>query len=147
MLTAEILYPDSLHGNRKCSCIDCGLSYVKKDYEILANACKLKYFTLSSSEIELDGTEPDVVVCHNCLFKVLKDFSKDGSPNLIKFLILTKNQEIELEFNTDQFDLLQSNTVMDDFLASLDRIDAGDTDEMPPHEDEMPPHEDDSPDW
>ena len=137
MLTAEILYPDSLHGNRKCSCVDCGLSYVKKDYETLAAACKLKYFRLLSSEIKYEGTEPDVVVCHNCLFGVLKGFS-EGSSNLIKFLILTKNQQIELEFNTDQFDLLQSNTVMDAFLGSLDRLDAGDTDEMPPHEDDSP---------
>jgi len=140
MLTAEILYPDSLHGNRKCSCIDCGLSYVKKNYEILADAYKLRYFKLLSSEIKYKGTEPDVVVCHNCLFEVLKSFSKGGESNSIKFLILTKNQQIELEFDTDQFDLLQSSTVMDDFLGSLDRLDAGDTDEMPPRED-------DSSDW
>jgi len=148
MLTAEILYPDTLHGNRKCSCVDCGLSYVKKDYKTLFDAWKLKYFKLLSSEIKYEGMEPDVVVCHNCLFKVLKDFSEGATSNLIRFLILTKNQQIELEFNTDQFDLLQSSTVMDDFLGSLDRLDAGDSDEMPPHEDDVPPHEDDSSsDW
>ena len=148
MLTAEILYPDTLHGNRKCSCVDCGLSYIKKDYKTLFDAWKLKYFKLLSTEIEYKGTEPDVVVCHNCLFEVLKDFTKSAPTNLIKFLILTRNQQIELEFNTDQHNLLQSGTRMDDFLATLDQLDARDTDDT--REDdtgEDDTGEDGNPDW
>ena len=142
MLTAEILYPDALHGNRVTKCIECSLSYRKKDWQALADAWKLKYFKLTSSEIEYEGSPLEIIICHNCLFEILKDLNNQTKAPNIQFKILTKTQQIELEFEQNQLNL-QTGTMMDTFLKSLDSFDDDDTHDT----DEMPPREGDSPDW
>ena len=139
MLTAKILYPDTLHGNRITECLECGLSYVKKDFTALSDAWKLKYFKLSSGE----NIKPDIIVCHNCLFEILKDLAAEAKTSPIKFKILTKLQEIEFDFFPEQYVHMQLGTRMDDFLATLDALDGDLTDDT----DEMPPREGDSSDW
>ncbi len=145
MLIARILYHDQLGGKkRKLKCVECGLSYWKKDYKILFDAFKIKYFKINSTEIDFNETDPDVIVCHNCLFSILKDLaSRSSTPNKIQFQILTKTQEIELQFNPNQFPMLSKGTNMDDLLAGLDDLDTRDTDDTR----EGDTGEDGNPDW
>ena len=139
MLIARILYHDLLGGKkRKLKCVECSLSYWKKDYKILFDAFKLKYFKIDSTEVDLKETDPDIIVCHTCLLSILKDLAaKDDPPAQIKFHILTKSQEIELQFNPNQYEQLASGTNMDDLLAGLDELDTRDTDDT----------REDDPDW
>ena len=141
MLTAKILYPDTLHGNRIIECLECGLSYIKKDFMALSDAWKLKYFKLSSGGHE--NVKPDIIVCHNCLFAILKDLAIEAKTSPVKFKILTRLQEIEFDFFPEQYANMQLGTHMDDFLATLDALNGDFTDDT----DETPPREGASPDW
>ena len=140
MIVAEILYPEITIG--KIKCIECELSYREKDYKTFYDASKLKYFLLSSTHtIDVIGNM-DVLVCHNCLFEILKDLQAESEEDVVTFRILTKLNEIDLQYDTAASQELQTGTNMDDFLAGIDDID-GDTGDT----DEMPPREGDSPDW
>lgn len=144
MLIAKILYHEDFGKKRKIKCVECGLSYFKKDYKILYDAFKLKYFKINSTRVEPKAGDSDLIVCHNCLFSILQDLSnRDPNAAEIKFKILTNLSEIEFEFNPKQLGLLQKGTAMDDLLAGIDALDAGDTDDT--REDDT--DEDGNPDW
>ena len=148
MLIAKILYHEKLGKKRKLKCVECGLSYFKRDYKILFDAFKLKYFKINSTEVELKATDPDIIVCHNCLFSILKDLSKkSNNPSEIRFKILTSLSEIELQFNPNQFPHLQKGTNMDDLLAGLDDLDTRDTDDTREGDTCEDEDEDGNPDW
>jgi len=142
MLVAEILYPEIVIGEIKC--MECDISYREKDYKTLYDASKLKYFALSSTATPTAVAKIEVIVCHNCLFEILKDLQAESEINMVEFKILTKENEIDLKYDTSSQELEQG-TNMDDFLAGIDDID--DIDEDAGDTDETPPREDDSPDW
>ena len=135
MIVAEIFYPDVASDEIKC--IECELSYRKKDYELLYAAWKVKYFFISSTSVKYDRRKPDLIVCHNCLFEILKDLNKEVKSKTIRFKILTKSQEVELQYDSEATNDLNQSTNMDDFLSGLDAIE-GDTDEMTPREGDYP---------
>ena len=138
MIIAEILYPEVIIGGGKVKCVECELSYQRKDYKTLYDASKLKYFFISTKEIK--KSDSDIIVCHNCLFDILKDLTEEAQINVITFKILTHLSEIELQYDIDMGEELYFATNMDDFLAGLDSLDAGDTDDTHASED-------DDPDW
>jgi hypothetical protein len=140
MIVAEILYPEITIG--KIKCIECELSYREKAYKILYDASKLKYFLLSSTHTIDDLGKMDALVCHNCLFEILKDLHAESEEDVVTFRILTKSNEIDLQYDASTYQELQTGTNMDDFLAGIDDID-----DVTDDTDEMPPREDDSPDW
>jgi hypothetical protein len=84
----------------------------------------------------------DALVCHNCLFEILKDLHAESEEDVVTFRILTKSNEIDLQYDASTYQELQTGTNMDDFLAGIDDID-----DVTDDTDEMPPREDDSPDW
>ena len=132
MLIAEVLYPEV--ANIDIECIECNLCYSPKDYDTLYKAWKIKYFFISSSNSKVDKDDTEIVVCHNCLLNILKDVHSDmeehypDTPQIIKFKVLTRHSEIELEFDMDA-DKLNEGTNMDDFLAAIDTLDDSHNDE------------------
>tara|TARA_B100000676_G_scaffold310406_1_gene376840 strand:- start:1703 stop:2140 length:438 start_codon:yes stop_codon:yes gene_type:complete len=141
MLVAETIYPQQTNG--KISCIECGLSYNKNEYIVLWDAGKLKYFFLSSTNKSKSDDDTDIVVCHSCLFSILKDVREDSKVDVIKFNILTATQELELEYDEETDEALNQGTNMDDFLLELSALD----EELPPDTDDTHNTGEDDPDW
>ena len=82
MYLAEVIAPEE---QLKFKCEGCGLEYDCVDYHTLLTNKKLAYFTLGEVENpESNKMLPDDIIvdciCHECLYKALKD-EADHSPN------------------------------------------------------------------
>ena len=122
MLEAEILYPHNACSETKC--VECNLAYSKKEYEVLYNAFKIKYFYLSSTTQPKEDNDLDIIICHSCLFSIIEDVAEESKNDVVPFRILTQIQEIQLEFDLQLGQQLHEGTNMDDFLEGIDQLDA-----------------------
>lgn len=82
MLEAEVIPP--LKSKAKIACDDCLLSYTHREYGLLKKSKKLLYFCFI-----FPGTLCKTTLCHECLFKNLKEIS-GGNPISIKIRSLTE---------------------------------------------------------
>ena len=92
MLVAEIVYPKKLRC-KAIKCVECGLSYEKKEYLTLFEGFKLKFFKIQ----DIEGGR---IVCHDCLFENLIRISFGES---VKFSVLSKKNEYFIEFYPEEY--------------------------------------------
>ena len=85
MFTAELIDPDSR--KRRISCSSCGISYSARDYKLLYESKKIIYFKYRNK-----------ILCHECLYKKLKELEQGKK---MHFIILNKDFKFKCFFEPD----------------------------------------------
>jgi hypothetical protein len=93
MYLAEVIAPEE---QLKFECEGCGLEYDCVDYHTLLKNKKLAYFTLGEVENPESNKmlTDDIIVdciCHECLYKALKDEADHAPSKELKFKLVHNN--------------------------------------------------------
>ena len=122
MIIGEIHYPETKKPRAKIKCDCCGISYSNSSYKKLIDNYKLLYLNAYSSEVEYSYS----ILCHDCFFdnlnKVVKEHELEEAG--MKFFILTKDTELELDFQPSDFELDEAaeegeDHHMEDFIKEI----------------------------
>lgn len=93
MYIAKIIYPEN--ARKRLSCDSCDCSYNTKDYKILLDNNKIKYFKVESTFISNNS----ISLCHGCLLDSAKSIA-DGDK--ITFVIQAEEHEYVVEFSPEE---------------------------------------------
>jgi len=93
MLIAKVIYADLR--KKPIICEDCEMQYPQREYKLLFNSSKIKYFNITHP----NDKKLDFIFCHDCLFDNLKEVCPN---DIIEFKVLTQQYEYFINYYPEQ---------------------------------------------